>query len=139
MLFTLERSNNKIGRIKGYKSFNDSFALKHLLGIVECYLKKDYGSIQDIDTVEHISNLANGGKEELSNFNLFNFLPLEQELNEKCGKKDLKDKIALYKKSNYKLTKEFCKSYDTIHNNDFIEQWQKFICDILVKIIKEDF
>lgn len=70
----------------------------------------------DSITLEHICSQ----KENIEwSHNIGNLLPLSGELNEDCGKKDLKQKMPILKKSNLKQVQEFCNEYE----NEL--QWSK--------------
>ena len=106
----------------------------------EQYLKNDYSNIPTIDSVEHISCLKDEGKNNINNFLIFNFLPLEREINNLCEDKILEDKIDLYRRSNYKLTRKFCELYDNNNGDEQLisDEWNKEIIKILVSILKQD-
>lgn len=140
VLFTIDRAGISVQKANGYKKFKDSLQISCLLGMFEQYLKNDYSNIPTIDSVEHISCLKDEGKKDINNFIIFNFLPLEGKINNKCEDKKLVDKIDLYRKSNYKLTKKFCELYDEYDGNEQLlsERWKKEIITILVSILKAD-
>ncbi|MBQ6285607.1 MAG: DUF262 domain-containing protein [Bacilli bacterium] len=140
ILFTVDRAGTSVHKEKGYKKFKDSLQISCLLGMFEQYLKNDYSNIPTIDSVEHISCLKDEGKNNINNFLIFNFLPLEREINNECEDKILKDKIDLYRNSNYKLTKKFCELFDEYDGNEKMlnERWKKEIITILVSILKKD-
>lgn len=140
ILFTIDRAGTLVQKAKDYKKFKDSLQISCLLGMFEQYLKKDYSNIPTIDSVEHISCLKDDGKNNINNFLIFNFLPLEREINNACEDKILKDKIDLYRISNYKLTKKFCELYDECDGNEQLlnERWKKEVISILVSILKVD-
>lgn len=137
VLFTIERAGEKLQKRKEFKKSKDALQINFLLGIFEQFLKNDYSNIPVIDTVEHINCLKDTGKDNSYNFCIFNFLPLETKLNDECGDKDLSQKIKIYKKSNYMLTKLFCKTYEECEEkqNDFIKCWEKQIVDILISML----
>lgn len=138
VLFTTDRSGTPVKKAKGYKKSKDTLQINFLLGIIEQFLKNDYSNIPTIDTVEHINCLKDAGKNEIYNFCIFNFLPLEKDINEACKDKNLSEKILIYKKSNYMLVKMFCENYEKYKNNEELlkENWEKEITKILISLLK---
>ena len=140
ILFTIDRATTSVQKAKPYKKFRGSTQISYLLGMFEQYLKNDYSNIPTIDSVEHISCLKDEGKNNINNFLIFNFLPLEREINNLCEDKILEDKIDLYRRSNYKLTRKFCELYDNNNGDEQLisDEWKKEIVKILVSILKQD-
>ena len=64
-------------------------------------------------TIEHILPDSDGEQ----NSNIGNLLPLEKNLNERCDNLPLKQKIPIYKESEFKSVKRFVKSYEGKEEN----------------------
>ncbi len=115
--FDTDRAKGLLPKNSDYKKVKETDELKFIFGVLESHIKKDYSNLPTVDTIEHIDSLSGDQKKNYDNYILFNTLPLEENLNNLLGSNELPDKIELYKKSHYSLTKNFCKMYD-LHNGD---------------------
>lgn len=66
-----------------------------------------------------------------------NLLPLDKDLNNLCGDKDLEKKILIYQKSNFSLVKLFVKKFKNEKNWDtkLQTEWNKTIAEMAYKIV----
>ena len=94
--------------LKVYSNDKNKKMVSLIMRLYEQKLKKNSGEIGNF-TIEHI--LPDSEKKE-ENVKLGNLLPLEEHLNELCANKSLGEKIAIYKKSNFRMVLNFVDRYE---------------------------
>lgn len=117
-------------KIKFYMDKKETEKTKLVLEIYEKYLGNK--NIEAF-TIEHI--LPDAECEE--NANIVNLLPLEYNLNEKCGILPLKDKIEFYKQSEFKSVRKFVERYEKEPEKFSIERRREYLSEDFYKMISE--
>lgn len=125
---------SSIGYSHHYKFYNDpkeAGKAKLVLEMYEEYLGNE--NMPDDYTIEHI--LPDSVSEE--NSNIGNLLPLEKDLNERCKNFKLKDKIPIYKESNFKSVQRFVKSYENNFFDFNVEKRMTYLAGEFYKLISK--
>jgi len=110
-----------------------------LLSIENQKYQKDYYPFDTNATIEHIfpENYVNEGIDNSMINRLGNLTLLESTLNKECGNKPFKEKIKIYEKSQYSLTKEIIDNEDW--NEDSIRNRQAQLAKVATSIWKISF
>lgn len=111
-----------------YKDSKNKERVKIVLEILE--RKKSGIELTDY-TIEHI--LPDSEGEE--NAQIGNLLPLEESLNKRCENKLLKDKIAIYKDSNFSLTRSFAERYESDPDSFDPQKRTQYLAKIIYEYI----
>lgn len=114
---------------KFYKEPKETEKAKLVLEIYEEYLGNKNMSAEY--TIEHILPDSEGEQ----NSNIGNLLPLEKNLNERCDNLPLKQKISIYKESEFKSVKRFVKSYENKEDTFSVENRMSHLADDFYKMI----
>lgn len=114
---------------KFYKDPKETEKAKLVLEIYEEYLGNK--NMPEDYTIEHILPDSEGEQ----NSNIGNLLPLEKSLNERCDNLPLKQKISIYKESEFKSVKRFVKSYENKEETFNVENRMSHLADDFYKMI----
>lgn len=97
-----------IGWSNHHGFYNDEHKKRQVQAVLELVesVKLGHASNESF-TIEHILPDSKSDDNAL----IGNLLPLERNLNEKCKDKELKDKLPIYKKSQFKSTRDFAERY----------------------------
>ena len=78
-------------------------------------------------TLEHILP----DSESQDNALIGNIIPLEKHLNERCKNKSLKEKIPIYKVSNFAIARDFANRYENCIDNFSAQKRTQFIAELI--------
>jgi hypothetical protein len=129
-----EKAFSMIGYSHHFKFYNDDKEEKKARLVLEIYeeslgnknMPKEY-------TIEHILLDSDGEQ----NSNIGNLLPLEEGLNKKCANLPLKDKIKIYKKSDFKSVRRFVDRYENKTDTFKVEKRMSHLATEFYKIINK--
>ena len=117
--------------LKEYRFYTGADQIRDFLTFIEYKLNPNEVLISgiNIETIEHIYD-ADLDYQNLDNFKLMSFIPLENKLNSVCEGLTFDQKIPIYDQSKYLVTKEFVKIYKkaSIKTPEYIRSvWRKFL------------
>ncbi len=96
----------KFSRIKYFKGYTYYKKLiQYIFESIELYNRETTEFRPNNITLEHILSQSNQNKDKIGAIG--NLLPLSQKLNEEADNKDLTDKLEIYQKSSFFMTKQF--------------------------------
>lgn len=114
-----------------YKESKNKERVKIVLEILE---KNNSGmDLPEDYTLEHIFPDSEGEANAL----IGNIIPLEKRLNEQCKNKSLKEKISIYKYSNFSITRGFAARYENNENKFSPQNRTQFIAESIYNYITD--
>lgn len=112
-----------------YKESKNKERVKIVLEVLE---KNNSGmDLPEDYTLEHIFPDSEGEENAL----IGNIIPLERRLNEQCKNKSLKEKISIYKYSNFSITRGFAARYENNENKFSPQNRTQFIAELIYNYI----
>jgi len=103
---TFKENFSKLKYLKSYTT--DKRLIQYIFSYIEAHKQTTNEFKPDSITLEHILSQSSSTENYVGEVG--NLLPLGSELNEKADNKDFHEKIKIYQKSNFTITKEFTKN-----------------------------